>query len=144
MNIKIKRVDKTLSLPAYKTSGAVAFDVSARETVTIPAGQVGYIPLNVIIEVPENCWVLLAPRSSTHKLGLTSANGIGIGDRDFCGERDEYVFAALNFTQKEVTVERGTRVAQMMVMQYQPVMFTEVESFRENNDRGGFGTTGLK
>ena len=144
MEIKIKRVDQSLPLPEYKTKGAAAFDLSARETVRIPPREVKYIPLNVILEVPENSWVLLAPRSSTHKLGITAANGIGIGDCDFCGENDEYHFAALNFTDKEVIIERGTRIAQMMILSYQQMQFEEVKSFEQHKTRGGFGSTGMK
>ena len=143
MNVRIKRIDTTLPLPSYKSKGAAGFDVYARETMTIPPGQVCYIPLNVVLEIPEGCWILLAPRSSTHKLGITAANAIGVGDRDFCGDNDEYHFAALNFTDKEVTVERGARIAQMVVLSHHLVSFEEVASFGRE-DRGGFGSTGVK
>ncbi len=143
MNIRIKRIDKTLPLPEYKTKGAAAFDVYARETMIIKAREVAYIPLNICLAVPHGTWVLLANRSSTHKLGITSVNGIGIGDSDFCGDNDEYRFAALNYTDKEVTIERGTRIAQMLIMNHHVVNFEEVEEMK-NDDRGGFGSTGLK
>ncbi|MBI2102531.1 dUTP diphosphatase [Candidatus Woesearchaeota archaeon] len=143
MNIRIKRIDKSLPLPEYKTKGAAAFDVYARETMTIKPREVAYIPLNICLAFPPGTCVLLANRSSTHKLGITSINGIGIGDSDFCGDNDEYKFAALNYTDKEVTIERGTRIAQMLIMDYHTVTFEEVDGMK-NNDRGGFGSTGLK
>ena len=142
MKVRIKRIDKSLPLPQYKTSGAAGFDVYARETVTLNPREVKLIPLNVVLEIPEDTWVLLAPRSSAHKLGITSANSIGIGDRDFCGDNDEYHFAALNFRDEEVTIERGTRIAQMLLVNYKQVKFEEVDSF-EREDRGGFGSTGF-
>jgi dUTP pyrophosphatase len=142
MNVKIKRIDKSMPLPQYKTSGAAGFDVYARETVTLNPREVKLIPLNVVLEIPEDTWVLLAPRSSAHKLGITSANSIGIGDRDFCGDNDEYHFAALNFTDKEVVIEKGMRIAQMLLVNYKQVKFEEVDSF-QSEDRGGFGSTGL-
>ena len=142
MKVKIKRVDKSLPLPEYKTSGAAGFDVYARETVTVPAKGVKLIPLNVCLDIPDNSWVLLAPRSSTHKLGITSANAIGIGDSDFCGDNDEYHFAALNIKDEDVTIERGTRVAQMVLVNYTQVEFEEVDSHAKE-DRGGFGSTGF-
>ncbi len=142
MKIRIKRIDKTLPLPEYKTEKAAGFDVYARETITIPPKEVKYIPLNVVLEIPEDSWVLLASRSSAHKLGLIAANGIGIGDRDFCGDNDEYHFAALNITDQPVTIKRGTRIAQMVLVNYKQVRFEEVDNFN-NEDRGGFGSTGL-
>ena len=143
MKIRIKRIDTSLPLPAYKTKGAAGFDLYARETITIKPHEVRLIPLNIALEIPKNCWVLLAARSSTHKSGIIAANGIGIGDSDFCGDNDEYHFAALNFTDKNVTIERGTRIAQMIIMQYQQVEFEEVTTLNRE-DRGGFGSTGIK
>jgi len=141
--IKIKRIDKSLPLPEYKTQGAAGFDVYARESITIKPREIAYIPLNIVLEIPKDTWVLLANRSSTHKLGITSVNGIGIGDSDFCGENDEYHFAALNITDKEVKIERGTRIAQMVLVNYKQVEFEEVDSFTKES-RGGFGTSGFK
>lgn len=141
MDIKIKRFDKTLPLPEYKTSGAVAFDLYSRETVTIKPGEVVLIPLNIALEFPEGYAAILANRSSTYKLGITCVNGIGIGDIDFRGDNDEYMFPALNYTKEDVTIEKGTRCCQMLILPVQKASIKEVEHL-ENIDRGGFGTTG--
>lgn len=85
--------------------------------------------------------LLLAARSSLHKKGLMLANGVGIGDRDFSGNEDEYHAALYNFTDGEVTVERGERVVQGMLKPYEKAEWHEVEDL-ENISRGGFGTTG--
>ena len=100
------------------------------------------IPLNICLEIPKSAFTIIAPRSSTHKLGITAANGIGIGDSDYCGDSDEYKFAALNFTNNDVTIQRGARIAQITVVSYSQVLFEEVDNF-QNKDRGGFGSTGL-
>lgn len=141
MKIKIKRFDKSLPLPEYKTEGAVAMDVYAREITTIPAHTVGYVPLNIALEIPQDCWVMVAARGSTHKMGLLPVHGIGIGDWDFCGDNDEYKFPALNFTDKEVIVEKGIRIGQIMILKQEKVEIEEVEHL-EGKDRGSFGTTG--
>lgn len=141
MQVKIKRFDRTLPLPAYKTDGAAALDLSARVTVTIPAQTVGYVPLNVAIKVPPQHWVLVAARSSLHKNGLMMANGIGVGDEDYSGDADEYRAALFNFTQQDVVVERGERIVQALILPREPVELIEVEQLGEKN-RGGFGTTG--
>lgn len=71
------------------------------------------------------------------------ANGIGVGDEDFCGDNDEYHAALLNFTQQPVTIERGDRIVQMIVMPRERVEL-EVVTKLSGKDRGGFGSTGKK
>ncbi len=143
MKIKLKRFDKTIPLPSYKTDGAACLDLYSREETTILTGEIGYIPLNIAMEIPKGYWAMIVARSSTHKMGIWLANGIGIGDWDFRGDNDEYKLAAFNFTKDTVTIEQGTRIAQMMIVPYERVEIEEVEKL-DNPDRGGFGTTGKK
>lgn len=138
--IKIKRFDRELPLPEYKTSGAAGFDLTARKTIKINPGTVGYVPLNVAVETPKGYFFVLAARSSTHKMGLMPANGIGIGDSDFRGDEDEYKIALLNFTKKPVTVEKGVRIAQGIIAKYVKVNWQEIRKMRSRS-RGGFGST---
>ena len=142
MKVRIRRIDKELPLPAYKTAGAAGFDMSARVAMTILPKGVAYIPLNVAIESPEGHMLLLAARSSLHKKGLMLANGIGIGDRDFSGNNDEYKAAVYNYTDQPVSVARGDRVAQGLFKRYEAAEWHEVDDL-ENQDRGGFGSTGV-
>lgn len=139
--VRIKRIDKSLPLPEYKTAGAAGFDLAARERVVIPAGGVGYVPLNIAIEPPQGHFLLLAARSSLQKKGLTMANGVGIGDADFAGNDDEYRAALHNFTDEDVVVERGERVVQGLFIPLAHAEFLEVDDMG-NASRGGFGTTG--
>ena len=141
MQIKIKRFDKTLPLPAYKTKGAAAFDLCSRIDITVTLHQVTIIPLNVAIEVPPGYHSLLMSRSSTQKLGLTPANGLGLMDHDYCGDNDEWHFAVINHTDHEVKIEKGTRLAQVLIQKTLAVEIVEVDHLN-NIDRGGFGTTG--
>lgn len=141
MNINIKRIDKALPLPEYKTPGAAAFDLSARVTITLLPRSVGYVPLNVCIEAPPGHFAQLVPRSSLHKRGLMPANGFGVIDADYSGNDDEYVAALYNFTDEAVTVERGERIMQVVISPCERVEFTEVDEMG-GVSRGGFGTTG--
>jgi dUTP pyrophosphatase len=143
MHIRVKRFDKDLPLPKRHTEGAAAFDLVARETVTIPAHAVGYVPLNLAIETPPGHFMMLAARSSTHKKGLIPANGFGIIDPDFSGDNDEIKIPLLNFTDAAVTVERGDRIAQAMFVKFGDYEWEEVDTM-PNKTRGGFGTTGNK
>src|SRR3989338_2943214 len=118
MKIKIRRIDKELPLPEYKTSGAVAFDLYARVTTTILPHFVSYVPLNVAIEIPAGHMILLAPRSSLHKKGLMLANSVGIVDQDYCGNDDEYLAALYNFSEAPVSISRGERLLQGIIKKY--------------------------
>ena len=141
--IQIKRFDKELPLPEHKTKGAAGFDFASREKVTVGAGKVGIIPLNLALEAPKGHFMLLCARSSTYKLGLTMVNGIGVIDSDFCGDEDEFKFVVQNFTKKAVTVEKGTRVAQGIFVKFIKADWQEVDKMK-NKTRGGFGSTGHK
>jgi dUTP pyrophosphatase len=143
MKIKIKRFDKSLPLPEYKTKGAAALDLYSRKEIVIKAGEVGYAPLNVAIKLPKDHWALIAARSSLHKEGLMMANGIGVGDSDYCGNDDEYRAALFNFSKKDTTVEKGQRIAQLLVLPIERMEIEEVEKLVGEN-RGGFGSTGKK
>ncbi len=113
MKVRIKRVDKKLSLPKYHTKGAVGFDFVARVTTKVKPKSLAKVPGNLIIDTPQGYMMLLASRGSTPwRKGLFMAHGVGIGDQDFNGEEDEYQVPVYNFTNKTVTVERGERIAQ--------------------------------
>jgi dUTP pyrophosphatase len=143
MHVKLKLFDTSLPMPAYKTSGAAAFDLYARIEVLVPPQSVAYVPLNIALQLPEHHWALVSARSSLHKKGLIMANGVGIGDYDYRGDGDEYLAALFNFSQVPVIVERGERVVQMLILQREPVELEITESFQDK-DRGGFGSTGKK
>ena len=145
MKIKIIRIDKTLPLPSYQTNGSVAFDLYARESITIKPWTPTIIPANVIIEVPEGYFLMLASRSSTPiKKHLIVANGIGVIDQDYHGNKDEIGVQVLNFTNEDVIIEKGERIAQALLVQIAKVVeFNEVITIKEES-RGGFGSTGNK
>jgi dUTP pyrophosphatase len=143
MKVRIKRFDTELPLPEYKTSGAVACDLTARIEVSVPPKDFAYIPLNVAIEIPEGYTVLLIARSGTHKRGLMLLNGVGVFDSDFAGDGDEYVAVYFNFTENPVIVERGERIAQALMVKREKVEWEEVDHMPQKT-RGKFGSTGHK
>ncbi len=141
MNIRIKRIDKTIPLPEYKTQGAAGFDLSARLETTILPKTISYIPLNVVIEPPLGYFTLLVPRSSLHKRGLMPANGVGIIDGDYSGNEDELQAALYNFTDASVVIAKGERIMQALFLPVCRPEFGETEDM-DKQSRGGFGTTG--
>ena len=143
MKLKIKRFDKSLPLPVHKTSGAVAVDLSARIDTVIEPHQFAYVPMNVAIKIPDGYFILMTQRSSTHKMGVVGLNGVGVFDRDYCGDNDEYHYVAYNYTDSLVKIEKGTRLCQLVLIKCENFDFEEVDKM-DSVSRGGFGTTGVK
>ncbi len=142
MEIQIRRIDPSLPLPEYKTSGAAAMDLYIRQGAVIQPHTIEVVPLNVAIKPPAGHFVLMAARSSLRKRGLMLSNGIGILDEDYAGDEDEYQAALYNFSTEPVEVKTGERVVQIVVLPYDKVNWQEVETLGMPN-RGAFGTTGI-
>lgn len=141
MKVRIRRIDRSLPLPEYHSKGAAGFDFYCREGVTVAAKSLAMVPLNIALEPPEGHMLLLASRSSTPKRGIMIANGIGIGDRDFAGNNDEYCALIYNYTDSPVVIARGDRIAQGIFLQCDHVEWDEIDDLG-HDDRGGFGSTG--
>jgi dUTP pyrophosphatase len=140
--VRVTRVDRALPLPKKATSGAVALDLIARQDTTIAPGAVGLVPGNVIVCVPPGHVLLVSLRSSTpRRLGLICPHGIGVIDQDYCGPEDEVKILVMNVRDDPVTVKRGERIAQAMLLPVVPIDWEESD-FAERESRGGFGSTG--
>ena len=142
MKISIKRLDLSLPLPEYKTKGAAAFDLYAREHVVIQPQSLGYIPTNLIIRTPPGYVLVMASRSSTPKRGLIIPHGIGIVDADYCGDEDELKCQVYNITRKKVFVEKGERIGQALFVKFGRVRQWVEKRQMKKKSRGGFGSTG--
>lgn len=142
MRVHIKRLDPSLPMPEYKTSGACAFDIYARKTTKVPAGKLALIPTNLIVKVPTGYVLFLSLRSSAPgKLGLLVPNAPGIIDQDYHGPTDEIKIAVVNFTERDVTIERGTRFAQGTFVKIDQAEWQE-QTIITTANRGSFGSTG--
>ena len=142
MQIKIKRLDKELPLPTYQTAGSAGFDIYARENTVIAPKAIALVPSNLIIATPPGYMFVIASRSSTPKRkGLMVANGIGIVDSDYSGPEDEIKILVYNFTENEVVVEKGERIAQGLFVKVEQGQWEEVDEM-STKTRGGFGSTG--
>ena len=142
MRLKIRRLDPTIPLPAYGTDEAAGFDLAAAQDVRVAPGQIALVRTGLVIEVPTGHFLGIFARSSTPlKRGLMVANGVGVIDPDYSGPNDEVMVPVLNFTASEVTVSRGDRLAQAVVLPAPRVTWQEVSEIRQVT-RGGFGATG--
>ncbi len=142
MNVSIQRIDSTLPLPSYASTGAVGFDFVTRETTVIEPGAIGLVPGNVIVKVPEGYALLILPRSSLpRKKGLVCPHSVGVIDQDYHGPKDEILVQVQNITKEPVTIERGERIAQGLFVKVDIAEWTEVDGHGAES-RGGFGSTG--
>ena len=142
MRLKIKRLDPTVPLPSYGTDESAGFDLAAANDQIIPPRTIALVRTGLVIEVPTGHFLAIFARSSTPlKRGLIVANGVGVIDPDYSGPADEVLIQVLNVTEREVTVRRGDRLAQGIVLPSPRVTWNEVEEIRQVT-RGGFGATG--
>lgn len=140
MKVGVERVDKSLPLPVYETGGSVGFDIICREDTAVKARSLARIPSNIIVQVPEGYVLAIALRSSApKKKSLLMPHGIGIIDNDFCGKDDEILVQVYNFSDSDVSVSRGEKIAQGIFLRTDRVEWVEKEMGSQS--RGGFGST---
>jgi dUTP pyrophosphatase len=141
--VRIRRLSPRVSLPEYQTPGAAGFDLAASEDVSVQAGAVALVPTGLVVETPHGYFLGIFARSSTPlKRGLMVANGVGVVDSDYCGERDEVKIAVVNFTNAPVQVRTGDRIAQGLFIPVARAEWQETTGDLREGSRGGFGATG--
>jgi dUTP pyrophosphatase len=142
MDVRITRRESAVPLPRYQTEGAAGFDLASAVDMTVQPGEVTLVPTGLVIEVPVGHFLGIFARSSTPlKRGLMVANGVGIVDADYCGPTDEIRIEVLNFTAAPVTIARGDRLAQGVILPFVRAEWREATTI-DRRDRGGFGGTG--
>ncbi|GAC1404040.1 MAG: dUTP diphosphatase [Candidatus Elarobacter sp.] len=133
-----------LPLPAYMTAGAAGADVVAavRSALTLAPGERALVPTGFALEVPAGFEVQLRPRSGLAlKYGVTLLNSPGTIDSDYRGPVGVIV---ANLGSEPFTIERGDRIAQMIVAPVVHAVFGETAALaRSERGIGGFGSTGV-
>ena len=146
VEVEIQRIEGTedLPLPTYMSSGASGMDLFAAvtEPVTIPPKEMAVISLGIRIDLPEGFEAQVRPRS-----GLAAGHGIGIlnspgtVDSDYRGEVKVILF---NFGKQPFVVNRGDRIAQMVITRVARATLVEQDHLEDTpRGSGGFGHTGL-
>jgi len=142
MRINVKLTDGA-PMPKHSKPGDAGMDLTSRETVEIaPQGTVK-VGTGVAIELPRGYFGMVVPRSGmASKRGVTIVNTPGIIDSDY---RGEIMLPLYNAGHDLVTVERGERVAQIIILSHETCECVEVDELSDT-ERGsnGFGSTGLR
>lgn len=117
-------------------------DLRSAENVTLKAGDFKIISLGVSIELPKGYEAHIVPRSSTYKkFGVIQTNHCGIVDESYKGNNDVWGFPAYALRDTEIHI--NDRICQFRIEKKQPkIEFIEVDNL-DNEDRGGWGSTGV-
>ena len=135
-----------LEFPSYETQDAAGMDLRAavpeNEPLILKTGKRLLVPTGLVMEIPKGHEGQIRPRSGlAFKNGITCLNTPGTIDADY---RGEVMVLLINHGEKTFKIERGMRIAQMVIA---PVMQVEITegSLASETDRGtgGFGSTGI-
>ena len=145
IKVSVKVLDNAvgMQLPSYATSGSAGMDLTAalEEAFVLEPGERTLISTGLSIALPVGYEAQIRPRSGLAlKNGVTVLNTPGTIDADY---RGEIKVILANLGTEEFTIERGMRIAQMVVAKHEHVVWDKVETL-EDTDRGegGFGSTG--
>lgn len=140
--LAVRRLDAGLPLPSYARPGDAGLDLYARESVTLKPGARALVPTGVAIALPEGHVGLVHPRSGlAARHGVTLVNAPGTIDAGYRGEIK--VVLANTDLHEPVVLERGSRIAQLLVQRVEHVQVVEVDTLPTSvRGAGGFGSTG--
>lgn len=140
----IPEEEQNIKLPQYETPGSAGMDVEAavRESITISPGGIELLPTGFAVALPTGYELQVRPRSGLAvKYGITLINSPGTIDEDY---RGEIKIALVNHGNEAFTVNRGDRIAQLILA---PVVRARLENVSEldltERGTGGFGHTGV-
>jgi len=141
--LPVQRLDAGLALPGYAHPGDAGLDLCAASDVELEPGARAVIGTGVAVAVPEGCVGLVHPRSglaARHGLGLVNAPGTVDA-----GYRGEIKVILVNLDRSEpIRIQRGQRVAQLVVQRVEQVTVEEVDELPQSaRGEGGLGSTGL-
>ncbi|MBQ9475724.1 MAG: dUTP diphosphatase [Bacteroidales bacterium] len=142
----VKVVNKSgLDLPQYATQFSAGMDVRAAldAPVVIKPLERAIVPTGLFLEIPAGYEVQVRPRSGlAAKKGITVLNAPGTIDADY---RGEVCVILVNLSSEPFTVQRGERIAQLVLCAHEVMEWEECESLEESDrGEGGFGSTGVK
>ena len=141
VEILVQRLDDEVPLPSYAHPGDAGADLTTTVDVRLEPGERAMVPTGIAVALPEGYVALVHPRSGlAAKHGLTVVNSPGTIDADY---RGEVKVALVNLGQAPVRIERGMRIAQLVVAPVSCVTWETVGALPDTaRGGGGFGSTG--
>lgn len=144
ITVPIKRLDPTVELPRYAYPGDAGLDIRANETVDIPPLARVLISTGLAVAIPDGSAGFMQPRSGMAlKKGLSIANTPGLIDAQYRGELK--VIAVNLDTHETIHIEKGERIAQLVIQEVPVVELVEVDELDDTErGSGGFGSSGVQ
>lgn len=142
--VRFKKLDENAIVPTYGSPFSAGADLySAMEKTTIKAGETVLVHTGLAMELPEGYAGLIYARSGlASKKGLAPANKVGVVDSDY---RGEIMVALHNHSNVDREIDKGERIAQLVVAPYVVCEFVEADELSDTvRGEGGFGSTGKK
>ena len=145
VKILIKKTNKKVTTPKYKTDGSSGVDLSAflDKEVVIKPNSSELITTGLQVAIPEELEIQIRPRSGlAAKESIGVLNSPGTIDSDYRGELKIILF---NHGKEDFIINNGDRIAQMVLVPIIKMEFEEVDSLPDTvRGQGGFGSTGKK
>ena len=145
VKILIKKTNKEVTTPKYKTDGSSGVDLSAflEKKVVIKPNSSELIPTGLQVAIPEELEIQIRPRSGlAAKESIGVLNSPGTIDSDYRGELKIILF---NHGKEDFIINNGDRIAQMVLVPILKMEFEEVDNLPDTvRGQGGFGSTGKK
>jgi dUTP pyrophosphatase len=145
IKILIKRLSKDVSLPKYETKGSSGMDLAANinKNISIDPGKTATVPTGLALSIPEGFEAQIRPRSGlAAKKKISVLNTPGTIDADY---RGEIKVILINLSDQLFVIEKGLRIAQMVICPVVQAQLQEVHELNNTNrGEGGFGSTGSK
>lgn len=148
ITIKFKRLSENFNdipLPSYSTEGSSGLDLRAavEDKIIIKPFETALVPTNLAVEIPEGYEGQVRPRSGlAAKNFVTVLNTPGTIDSDY---RGEIKVILTNFGKEDFVVNRGDRIAQLVISKVERAEIVEVQDLNSTKrNEGGFGHTGIK
>ena len=118
-------------------------DLRAAERVELKTGDFRLISLGVSMKLPAGFEAHIAPRSSTFKKwGILQVNSVGVVDESYCGADD--IWRMPVFATRDTVIEKNDRICQFRIFEKMPQVCLETVERLSGENRGGFGSTGIK
>ena len=144
IKVEITRLDDSVELPAYAYLGDAGLDLRASEKTTLAPFERKLLSTGLAIAIPEGFAGFVQPRSGmAYKRGLSIPNTPGLIDSHY---RGELMVCCINLNpNKDIVIEAGERIAQLVILPTPPVELIEVDEL-DDTDRGarGFGSSGTR
>ena len=144
IDIAVKRLEHAgdIQLPCYETSGSAGMDVRAAEALTLAPGKRGLVGTGFAYAIPAGYEIQVRPRSGLAlKKGISIPNTPGTIDSDYRGELKVIL---INHGEDEFVIQRGDRIAQIVVAPVQRGHLVETDDLDDTaRGTGGFGSTGI-